>query len=258
MNVDFELLQSLGLTPNQAKLYGALLEKGPQKTKELAAASSVPRVLAYRTLDELVELGLAERDEKSTKVLRYAPIHPDSLLELGKKQVADSEETLSALQKNIGTFVSLYNLQGGKPGVRFYAGKEGVRECINDALTSKTEICSYVDITAIEKHIPDISRDFAKARRRLKLKKKNIGVDTPDNRAEIEGYYPDVTEERLIPWPTQKFGTVMQIYDGKVSYFAFEEPMIGVIIADSHIYEMHRSLFEFNWNSPLAYNPGKE
>lgn len=255
---EIELLRSLGLTPNQAKLYGTLLEKGPQKARELAAASNVPRALAYRTLDELVDLGLAERDEKTAKVLRYAPLHPNALLELGKKRVMDSEGTLASLQSKFGTFVSLYNLRGGKPGVRFYAGKEGIRECINDALTSRTEICSYVDIAAIEKNIPDISRDFAKARQRLKIKKKNIGVDTPDNRAEIEGYYTDVTEERLIPWPTQKFGTVMQIYDGKVSYMTIEEPMIGIIIADSHIYEMHRSLFEFTWNSPLIYIPGKD
>ena len=107
----------------------------------------------------------------------------------------------------------------------------------------------------VEKHIPDISREFAKARQKLGLKKKNIGIDTPENRAEIEGYYTDVTEERLIPWSTAEFGTVMQIYDSKISYMTLGEQMIGVIVADPHIYEMHKSLFEFTWNDPRAYAP---
>ncbi len=248
------LVQS-GLTEHQARVYESLIKSGPSPARAIALNSSMSRPLAYKVLGELEGMGLVEKIEKPRAVARFSAAHPLKLKEIADKRFESAQSAKTALEGTFGKLISDYNLVSGKPGVRFYEGKDGIREVMNDALTSKTEIYSYVDIDAVEREIPDISRDFAKARQKLGLKKKNIGVDTPENRAEIEGYYTDVTEERLIPWPTQSFGTVMQIYDGKVSYFTLGEHMIGVIIADPHIYEMHRSLFESTWNNPLAYIP---
>jgi len=247
-------LTQSGLEKNQALVYEALIKNGALPASSIARLAGLGRPLAYNVLDELITLGLVEKQEEH-KVARFAPAHPLKLKDVIEGRLEAAQGARTALEGVLGKLTSDFNLQSGKPGTRFFEGKDGIRECINDALTSKTEIYSYVDISAVEKVIPDISRDFAKARQKLGLKKKNIGVDTLENRQEIEGYYPEVTEERLVPWPKEKFGTVMQIYDGKVSYFTLEEPMVGVIIADPHIYEMHRSLFEFTWNDPRAYVP---
>lgn len=248
-------LTEAGLTVEQARTYQYLLESGAVPARTVAGGTELSRPLAYKVLDELVARGLVEKDDAPGKVARFSAAHPIKLRDLTEKRRLDAESAHNALELALGNMISTYNLKTGKPGIRFYEGMSGIRECMNDALTSKTEIYSYVDIAMIERDFADISRDFAKARRKLGLKKKNIGIDTPENRAEIEGYYTDVTEERLIPWPTQSFGTVMQIYDGKVSYVTSGERMIGVIISDPFIYEMHRSLFEFNWNDPRAYTP---
>jgi sugar-specific transcriptional regulator TrmB len=252
-----ESLQQMGLTKDQAAVYEILIQNGPQPARAVHQKSTLSRPLAYKVLDELIALGLVEKNDPPGKVSRFSAAHPLKLKEITEKRLEAAQGAKHSLDGLMGKLISDFNLQSGKPGIRFFEGKDGIRECINDALTSKTEIYSYVDIDTVEKEIPDISRDFAKARQKLGLKKKNIGVDTPENRAEIEGYYTDVTEERLIPWPAAAFGTVMQIYDGKVSYFTLGEQKIGIIIADPHVYEMHRSLFEFTWNNPLAYIPGK-
>jgi len=252
-----ESLTQAGLTPNQASIYDALIQKGPLPASKIAIEVKLSRPLAYKVLDELVDMGLVEKQDKPQSVAKFGASHPLKLKEIADKRLEAAQGAKSALEGTLGKLISDFNLISGKPGIRFYEGKEGIREVMNDALTSTTEIYSYVDIDAVEHEIPDISRDFAKARQKLGLKKKNIGVDTPENRQEIEGYYTDVTEERLIPWPTKSFGTVMQIYDGKVSYFTLGDKMVGIIIADPHIYEMHRSLFEFTWNSPQAYTPNK-
>ncbi|OGG49774.1 hypothetical protein A2704_06825 [Candidatus Kaiserbacteria bacterium RIFCSPHIGHO2_01_FULL_54_36b] len=250
-----ESLKQAGLTKDQSAIYEALVRMGPSPASDIALSAGIGRPLAYKVLDELIDIGLVEKRDEPKKVARFVPAHPLKLKQVVEKRLAQAQGAQTALDGVLGKLTSDFNLQSGKPGTRFFEGTEGIRECINDALTSRTEIYSYVDIDAIEREIPDISREFAKARQKLGLKKKNIGIDTPENRAEIEGYYTDVTEERLIPWPTSAFGTVMQIYDGKVSYFTLGEQKIGIIIADPHIYEMHRSLFEFTWNNPLAHAP---
>lgn len=250
-------LMQTGFTKDQAAVYEALAKAGPSIASDTAHAAGLGRPLTYKVLDELAGIGLVEKKDEPGKVARFIPAHPLKLKEVVEKRLEAAKGAGIALDGILGSLTSDFNLQSGKPGVRFFEGRDGIAECLNDALTSKTEIYSYVDIAEVEREIPDISREFAKRRQKLGLKKKNIGVDTPQNRAEIEGYYTDVTEERLIPWRAEKFGTVMQIYDGKVSYFTLGEQKVGVIIADPHIYEMHRSLFEFNWNSGFAYTPNK-
>ena len=250
-------LTQAGLEKNQALVYETLVKNGPLPASSVAHQAGLGRPLTYNILNELAALGLVEKLDEPRKVARFVAAHPLKLKEVIEKRLEAAQGARTALDGILGKLTSDFNLQSGKPGVRFFEGRDGIRECINDALTSKTEIYSYVDIAAIEKQIPDISRDFAKQRQKLGLKKKNVGIDTPENRQEVEGYYPEVTEERLVPWPSKKFGTVMQIYDGRVSYFTLEEPMVGIIIADPHIYEMHRSLFEFTWNDPRAYIPEK-
>lgn len=248
-----ESLKLAGLTKEQAAIYEALVKRGSLPASSAAREARLGRPLTYKVLDELIALGLVEKRDEPKKVASFLPAHPLKLRDVVEKRLAQAQSAESALDGVLGKLTSDFNLQSGKPGVRFFEGNDGIRECLNDALTSKTDILSYVDIAKVEEKIPDISRDFAKERQKRGLKKKNIGTDTPENRAEIEGYYTDVTEERLLPWHTEHFGTVMQIYDGKVSYMTLEDPMIGVIIADPHIYEMHRSLFETAWNDPRAY-----
>jgi hypothetical protein len=50
------------------------------------------------------------------------------------------------------------------------------------------------------------------------------------------------------------FNSVMQIYDGKISYITLSKTSkIGVIIEDKNIYQMHKSLFEYIWSKAEAY-----
>jgi sugar-specific transcriptional regulator TrmB len=246
-----------GLTASQAAIYETLVQKGAMPASKVALEAGLGRPLAYKVLDELSDLGLVEKQDAPHAVARFIAAHPIKLKEMADKRFEQAQNARQSLDGALSRLISDFNLQSGKPGIRFFEGKDGIKECIGDALTSRTDIYSYVDIDAVEREIPDVSRDFAKARQRLGLKKKNIGIDTPENRAEIEGYYQDVTEERLIKWPAESFGTVMQIYDGRVSYFTLTPPMIGIIIADPHIYLMHKMLFEVMWESPGIYIPSK-
>lgn len=247
-------IQSLGLTRDQAALYEALLKYGPLSAREATHEARVNRTLGYVVLEQLIEIGLVTKNKEVGSKTLYIPVHPSVLEERVESQRRAAERAQINLQTILPGLSSMYNLATGRPGVQFFEGLAGIKQVLDDSLTSKTDIYSFVDIAAVERYIPDLSREFAKSRRRLGLKKRNISIDTPENRAEIEGYYTDVTEERLLPSLEQSFGTVMQIYDGRISYFTLglEHP-IGVIIADNNIYQMHKILFEMLWTSPNAF-----
>lgn len=59
---DAHLLTDLGFTKNQAKLYLSLLKLGKTEGKTLAKAASAPKSIVYRTLDELQNMGLVEKE----------------------------------------------------------------------------------------------------------------------------------------------------------------------------------------------------
>ncbi len=59
---DTHLLTDIGFTKNQAKLYLSLLKLGKAEGKTLAKITGTPRSIVYRTLDELHNMGLVERE----------------------------------------------------------------------------------------------------------------------------------------------------------------------------------------------------
>jgi len=81
-----EILQELGLSPNEAKIYEALVEKGESSVSAIAASGAVHRRNAYDAISRLVEKGLCFEIFSSGEN-RYNAVDPDKLTELvGEKQ----------------------------------------------------------------------------------------------------------------------------------------------------------------------------
>lgn len=59
---DTHLLTDIGFTKNQAKLYLSLLKLGKAEGKTLAKAAGASKSIVYRTLNELHNMGLVERE----------------------------------------------------------------------------------------------------------------------------------------------------------------------------------------------------
>lgn len=240
-------LVAAGLEPDQAQVYEILLKSGPLKAGKIATQSTLKRGLVYKILDELVKLGLAIKHELPGKATMFEPAHPLKIKQLAESREQKFKTAQLALDGILGNLTSDYNLALGKPGVQFYEGKEGIKKVADDSLTSKTEILSYLDNEAINKYIPDINKEYIQKRNRLKIAKRMIAVDSLYVRDRAKQFNKSTTQIRVIE-KAYPFATVMQIYDGKVSYITLDEKrMIGVIIADPHIYQMHKTLFEFAW-----------
>lgn len=248
-----EQLTQSGLTKDQASIYAALLKKGSLPAREATLEAGVPRTLGYAVLSQLIEIGLVSKSKKKGSATHFSPVHPSVLEDSIASQQKSAEHAAASLKAILPDLSSLYNLATGRPGVRFYEGLDGIKEVLHDTLTAKEAIYTYADLEMIEKHIGEINRDYVKAREKLDIKKRALLLDTQENRFLLEGYHQKVTDVKLIKADAAPFKTVMQIYDGKISYFTLGvEQLVGVIITDPHIYDMHKTLFNVLWNSPLS------
>ena len=243
-------LTALGLDYQQASIYELLLAEGTLKAGQIAKKTPFKRGLVYKTLEELSTIGLIEKKEPPKKVATFTAAHPSKLSQLIDQQIKEKQDAKKGIADDLGDLTSLYNLANGKPGVEFYEGKSGVEHVLNDTLKKKGEIYTYADIEAVSHNIKSINDTYVKKRASLGIPKKALILDTPFARDYMKTYHKTVTDTRLISnEEAPPFRSIMEIYDGKISYITFEnEIMVGMIIQDQAIYEMHKYLFEFMWN----------
>lgn len=248
-----KILQQIGLNEKEATIYQTLLETGPIEAREILKKVSpkmeTTRPNLYNILAALKQKGLLIEKVKKGKTL-FEPESPTKLLEVLEESVKRTNQAQQNLAMALPELTSLYNLTTQKPVVQFFEGREGIKKVLADSLTSKHTIYTYANIEAIIKYFDDINRDYIKKRDALGIKKKGIMVDSEFARSYLKNYHRGTTDTRLIDGNLYPFHSVMQIYDGKISYVTLsDKSIIGVIIKDPAIHQMHKSIFEYTWST---------
>ena len=241
-----EILQKINLTGDQAKIYETLLKGGVMPASKASLKAGLKRGLGYKVIEQLVDLGLVEKIDK--KVALFAPSHPSKIKELLQKKDNELKAAEVALSGLMSQMVSDFNLTSGKPNVQFFEGEEGMKKVLEDSLSSKEEILNYTDATAVLKNIPKVNEWYAEQREKIGLKSKILLIDTPEVRKTMSTYHTGITDIRLMKLSVAPFEGIMKIYDGKISYITFSKgQMIGIIIENEAIYQMHKDIFNYTW-----------
>lgn len=247
-------LVQAGLSYGQARVYEILLKNGPLKAGKIHQKSDLKRGLVYKALDELVEMGLATKQDSPGKVSIFTAEHPGKVKLIAEQREEKAKTAQLILDGILGQMTSDFNLISGAPSIRFYEGLEGAKKVANDSLGATTEILSYIDNEAVNKYLADFNKSYIAKRNKLAIKKRMIAVDSEYVQRRAKELNKSTTEIRTIPSPSP-FSTVMQIYDQKVSYITLDEKkIIGIIVDDPLIAQMHTTLFNALWNAaqPLS------
>jgi sugar-specific transcriptional regulator TrmB len=245
-----DLLQSLNLNQNEAEIYEILLGTGPVPVREILKKTALKRSNLYNVLSSLKDKGLVgERLGKAGLTIFY-PETPDKLEDLvvaSEKKLAQSKSQLGA---NLDALKGLFLLSQERPTIRFFEGKEGIQKVLYESLKTKGEIYTYIDAEGVEKYIKRINEEYVKKRLELKISKKIIVLGTSFAREHYKQTVSPYTEVRFIPPEFKPFQTGMQIYDNTIAYTTLtDKKMIGVMIEDENIAQMHRSIFEYLWST---------
>jgi sugar-specific transcriptional regulator TrmB len=127
-----EILEELGLSQNEARIYGALLELGESSITDISKKVNIHRRSSYDAIQRLVEKGLASPiiDEKEK---RFVPVEPDKLLEI-------LEEKRSRLQAALPEMQKLFTDKKVPERVYLYKGVEGYKNYLRDMLLAKEDV----------------------------------------------------------------------------------------------------------------------
>ncbi len=241
------ILSKLDFTPTQIKISEYLFSKKEARASEIAKKIKKSRAIVYKDLEELVALGIIERNDKPNQISLFKIAHPSQMEKLFEERENAIKKDRKLFNNYLPDMISKYNLINNKPGIRFYEGLEGIKTVIFDTLSANEVIYTYADMEKVNKYIKKINDDYAKKRDKLGVKKRALIVDSDYSRKFFKDYHKKTTEIKFVEG-VEHFATVMQIYSNKISYITLSEnSMIGVIIEDKHIYQMHRTLFEKDW-----------
>ncbi|HLC76376.1 MAG TPA: helix-turn-helix domain-containing protein [Candidatus Peribacterales bacterium] len=121
-----DLFQDLGLSPNEAKIYHALITYGGSGVSTISIRSKVHRRNAYDAVHRLIEKGLVYEVFSSGETL-YEAVEPGKLLEFIREKELRLEQELPAL-------LSEYREHRAPQRAYIYKGVEGMKNFLREAL----------------------------------------------------------------------------------------------------------------------------
>ena len=230
-----QVLQSIGLSEKESKIYLAMLELGTQPVSIIAKKANLNRTTTYLILEELSQKGLIHSYSKR-KVLYYSANSPEHFLiylKEKKQNLTNQEDLISA---NLEAFNQITEKRSIKPKVQFFEGLDGVKAVYQDTLTASNTIKSFWGIHTIPTQLSEfIFKDYIPTRVKNNI---SIEVITPVSNKAIEVSNKDKAHLRTTYFYKEDlpFEIEINIYDNKVALISYGgEEYSGVIIENNKI-----------------------
>lgn len=244
--IHFPILEKLGLSAGEVLIYELLLESGRLKARDLVVPSGLGRGNVYNILLQLESKGLVLSVQG--KQTLYEAVEPSKLQSLIDFKMQEVEDLRKNFQQAVLSLSSMYNLSTGRPTVRVFEGLVGWEKSNEETLISKTDICTYIDVTALVGELAEANRKYVSKRIKKKINKKILIEDTPETRAFFIKQNTPFTQVGFLEGYPTAFATAIQIYDNNVSYLTLNDnKKISIIITNPAIYQTHLAQFEWLW-----------
>lgn len=240
-----EILRDIGLSPNESRIYEALLSTGAASVQTISLKSKVHRRNAYDSLSKLSEKGLASevfiKGEKN-----YVAANPVRLMEVIKEKEDRISNVLSEMQAK-------YAAVEEKEEAYLYRGIEGVKNYLKDILKTK-ETVYFIGAKAmwLDPRLKHFLPQFQRERKRLGIKFKHI-FDY-----EVKKQMPDILKFVGKPYkffpPNYSSPTMVDIFgDYVVTFIAVEpgilpEEPIQFVMKSKMLADGYRKFFNFMWD----------
>ena len=120
-----EILEELGLTKNESKVYEILIEFGILSAAEVSAKSTVSYSKIYNILDSLIAKGLVSIIPEKTK--KFSPSSPESFVKL----IEEKERKLHEAKNKVKELKKFYDVKEKNP-VIVAAGIKGFHKVVEE------------------------------------------------------------------------------------------------------------------------------
>ena len=225
--MDTEILEKVGLTRGEIKVYVTLLELGLTRTGLLTTEAKVSRSKVYEILEKLMQKGLVSYViRENTKYFEASD--PKNLEEYLEKRKKELEATAQDLQNLIPTLERLQGQEEEKQIATVFSGYAGIRTVFNSILNELKKGDEYYAFAVGE---PSYTKEFSTFIMNYHRKREEKGIRV-----------------KLLANTNVKKRILTELGDYKHISFRFteEKSPAATLIFGSKV-------FIFTWNNPTAF-----
>jgi len=234
-------LEAAGLSEKQARIYLALLQRGPSGASVIAQEANLKRPITYVILEDLKRQGVIGLVPGEKKKL-FIALTPERLAE-------ESARKTDNLKKALPELLTLWNTKIAKPTIRFFEGREGMLNVYRDiaSRTSTKEILAFFSATAL---FPDFEEAFSLL---MTLFKNHSIKGREIIHGEVPSFYLNAVK-RLPNYRVRRaarqypFFTDNILYDDCIAMFSFKKKYV-LVMEDEDVARSFRSLYELAWEA---------
>lgn len=238
-----EILQQLGFSQNEAKVYLALLELGETSAGNLIKKTGLHRNIVYTELDRLAGKQLLMKIRKNRKTY-FIPLNPKKLLQDLKAKEARLIEQLPLL-------VELYKKRPSE--IIVYEGVRAWQDFWTEAVRNYPKgSTNYVAGTVGKRWYElwenqRLYQEFLRLRRQRRINWKMIVYKVAEE-PELESWRqdPELTEIRILDRDFSRRGN-FQIWDKALILHSAETPPFIIEIRNEVLKDIFQQYFEFLW-----------
>jgi sugar-specific transcriptional regulator TrmB len=232
-----EILQNLGLSKNESKVYFALVKLKTTSVNEISREANVPRVNAYDILQSLKAKGLVGTITKANKMF-FEPANPETLSELLEKKKKELSET----ENSIKNLKAIFEAEQTPQDVRVFKGKLGIKTILKDALISKTDILNFGSSGMFPSYYSEYFDIWEAQRAKKKIKMRIVTSKSMKEKVVIKKLQTIRFLDMEFKNQTSTF-----IYDDKVAIFIWTDNPLAILIKDTEFSNSNRNYFEYLW-----------
>jgi HTH-type transcriptional regulator, sugar sensing transcriptional regulator len=237
-----QVLARFGLVGKKADVYLSTLELGSGTVIEIARKSEIKRTTVYDVLLDLEKAGLIYQTTKGTKRLFVAE-DPEKL----KDQLREKERMLSEILPQLHSF---YNIKGIKPKIKFYEGKEGLRQVYADTLKYKGEILAFASDDVVKTLGLGWANDYLEKRIKKEIR---VRIIIPKTDLIEKEFNPkdqkQLRSSKLVDPKKYPFSIEINIYGHQKVALMSSKEETGIIIEGAEIHKTMKLIFELLWDT---------
>ncbi|OHA17928.1 MAG: hypothetical protein A2664_01055 [Candidatus Taylorbacteria bacterium RIFCSPHIGHO2_01_FULL_46_22b] len=241
-----QILEELGLSPNEARIYESLIESGESSISDISVKAKIHRRNAYDVMQRLINKGLCfqilSRGENT-----YNAVDPDKLTELLAEKQENLERILPSLKKKFQSSVA-------PEEAYIYKGLEGQRNIWRDVL--RVEQDSYFIGAKGSWFDPNLDAGraaFFKEANRKKIKFIQLfDYEVKSEMPNFPRHFPGDLKYRFLPkkYSTNSalhiFGDFVVTYTG-VALGKTGKDIVIFVIRSKNLAESYRTWFWYMW-----------
>jgi sugar-specific transcriptional regulator TrmB len=260
MNDDklFPLIEELGLSNKEARIYVAALKLGPSAVQQIADRSGIKRVTTYVILESLLSLGLVSQSIRGRKTYFVAE-SPQNLERLLEKRQRELNEQNHSLKQILPHLEQLKSIPREMPEVKFYSGSEAVRSLFAvffaEYRGTAKEIFAISNLDDASRFIPDVRMGKPNPHRIKHNVKSHIIYTTEKGPIYKDSDHQYNRTSRFVPKDQFPLTGDVYVFGDHVIMFSFHvDSPVAVAIKNTDLAHGMKAIFDMSWETAAQFN----